>query len=192
MFLALLFLLTKQWYHGRGDFYSNDIFLEKRTNMESRYKLTATNGYTWNFMAYTGKQDPTPGLGHVQTVVLDLADGLLECHRTVVVDNFFTSISLAESLLQNDTYLFIGTLRSNRAESGHDVVHRKLKRGEVYGLQSNDGIKLIKWKNKRDVLMISTKPSHSTTLVDTGKINKANERIIKPLVVLDCNKGNKV
>ena len=43
-------------------------------------------------MIYTGKQDPTAGLGHAQTVVLDLADGLLECYRTVVVDNFFTSI----------------------------------------------------------------------------------------------------
>ncbi len=83
----------------------------------------------------------------------------------------------------------IGTLRSNRAGSGHGVVQKKLKRGEVYGLQSNDGIKLIKWKDKRDVLMISTKPSHSATLVDTGKTNKANERIMKPPVVLDYNKG---
>ena len=94
-------------------------------------------------MIYTGKQDPTAGLGHAQTVVLDLADDLLECHRTVVVDNFFTNISLAESLLRNNTYL-IGTLRSNRAGSGHDVVRKKLKRGEVYGLQSNNGTKLIK------------------------------------------------
>ena len=70
------------------------------------YKLAATNEYTWNLMIDTGKQDPTAGLGHAQTVVLDLADGLLECHRTVVVaDNFLTSISLAESLLRNDTYL---------------------------------------------------------------------------------------
>jgi Transposase IS4 len=56
-------------------------------------------------MVYTGKQDPTAGLGHAQTVVLDLADGLLGCYRTVVADNFFTSISLAKILLRNDTYL---------------------------------------------------------------------------------------
>jgi hypothetical protein len=55
------------------------------------------------------------GLGHAQTVVVDLADDLLECYRTVVVDNFFTSMSLAESFLRNDTYL-IGTLRTVRAE----------------------------------------------------------------------------
>jgi hypothetical protein len=77
-----------------------------------------------------------------------LADDLLGCHRTVVVDNFFASVYLSESLLRNVTYL-IGTLRSNRAGSGHVVAKKKLKRGEVYGQQSIDGIKLIKWKDKR-------------------------------------------
>ena len=72
-------------------------------------------------MVYIGKQDPTAGLGHAQTVVMDLTDGLLGCYRTVVADNFFTSISLANRLLRNDTYL-IGTLRSNRAGSEHAVV----------------------------------------------------------------------
>ena len=139
-------------------------------------------------MIYSGKQDPTAGLEHAQTVVLDLADDLLECHRTVVVDNFFTSISLAESLLRNDTYL-IGTLRSNRARSGHEVVRKKLMRGEVFGQQSNIGTKVIKWKDKRDILMISTKPSHSATLVETGITNKSNERIMKPQVIVDYNKG---
>ena len=76
-------------------------------------------------MVYNGKQEPIAGLGHAQTVVLDLADGLLECHRTVVVDNFFTSISFAEILLQNDIYL-IETLRSNRAGLKYGVVREKL------------------------------------------------------------------
>ncbi|CAF5009696.1 unnamed protein product, partial [Rotaria sp. Silwood1] len=61
-------------------------------------------------MVYTGKQDPMAGLGHAQTVVMDLIDDLLGCYRTVVTDNYFTGISLAKRLLQNDTYL-IGTLR---------------------------------------------------------------------------------
>ena len=75
------------------------------------------------------------------------------------------------------------------AGSGHGVVRKKLKRGEVYVLQSNNGTKVIKWKDKRDVLMISTKPSHSATLVETGKTNKSNERVMKPQVIVDYNKG---
>ena len=97
------------------------------------YKIAATNGYTWNFLVYTGQQDPTAGLGHAQTVVMNLY-GLLGCYRTVVADNFFTTISLAKRLLGDDTYL-IGTLRSNRAGSGNEVTQRKLRRGEVYGRQ---------------------------------------------------------
>jgi hypothetical protein len=172
-------LLFKQYIPGKAHKYGVKV-----------YKLAAVNGYTWNFTIYTGKRDPTSGAGHAQTIVMELADGLLGYHRTVVVDNFFTSISLAKCLLRNDTYL-IGTLRSNRIGLWHEVLEKELKRGEVYGLQDNNGVKLIKWKDKRDVLMISTKPSHSATLVDTGKTNKANERIMKPQVIIDYNKGKR-
>jgi hypothetical protein len=37
--------------------------------------------------------------------------------------------------------------------------------------------------------MISTKPSHSATVIDTKKTNKLNKRIMKPQVVLDYNQG---
>ena len=80
----------------------------------------------------------------------------------MVTDNFFTSISLAKRLLAHDTYL-IGTLRSNRAASGKEFLQKKLRRGEAYGLQNKEGIKLILWKDKKDVLMISTRSSHSAT-----------------------------
>ena len=152
------------------------------------YKLAATNGYTWSYLIYTGEQDPMAGLGHAETVVVNLLDGLSECYRTVVADNFFTSISLAKSLLAHDTYL-IGTLRRNRATSGKEVLQRKLKRGEAYGLQNQEGIKLIMWKDRKDVLMISTRPSHSADVVDVGKKNFRNQPMMKPKVVVNYNKG---
>jgi hypothetical protein len=34
-------------------------------------KVAATNRYTWNFMVYTGEQDPMGGLGHAQTIVMN-------------------------------------------------------------------------------------------------------------------------
>jgi hypothetical protein len=152
------------------------------------YKLAATNGYPWNYVIYTGEQESMAGVGHAQAVVMNLLDGLDGCYRTVVADNYFTSISLAKCLLEHDTYL-IGTLRSNRVGSGREVLHEELSRGEVYGLQNKDGIKLIMWKDKQDVLMISTRPSHSASVVDSGKTNFQNERIMKPHVVLDYNEG---
>ncbi len=80
-------------------------------------------------------------------------------------------------------------MRSNRAGSGNEVVQKQLKKGEIYGLQNGDGIKSIKWKDKREVLMISTKPSHTTALVDIRKTTPSGECIMKPQVVLDYNKG---
>ncbi|CAF1508640.1 unnamed protein product [Adineta ricciae] len=142
--------------------------------------------YYWSSSKF--QQDPIAGLQHSETVVVNLLDGLLGCYRTVHVDNFFTSISLATRLLEDDTYL-IRTLRSNRAGSGNEVRQKKLRRGEVYGRKNRDGIKLIMWKDKRDVLMISTRPSHSATLANTGKTSFQNERIMKPKVVLDYNRG---
>ena len=125
-------LLFKQYIPGKAHKYDVKI-----------YKLAASDGYTWNFMVYTGKQDPTAGLSHAQTVVMDLTNGLLRGYRTVVADNFWTSMSLAIRLLRNVTYL-IGTLRSNRAGSEHAAVQNKLKLGGFHGLQSKNGIKLIK------------------------------------------------
>ena len=170
-------LLFKQYIPGKAHKYGVKI-----------YKIATTNGYTWGFTVYTGQQDPTAGLRHAETVVRNLVDGLLCCYRTVVADNFYTTISLAKRWLEDDPYL-IGTLRSNRAGSGNEVPQRKLRGGEVYGRQNRDGIKLIKWKDKRDVLMISTRPSHSTTVVDSENTNFENERIMKPQVVLDYNEG---
>jgi hypothetical protein len=67
------------------------------------YKVADMNGYTWDFIIYTGKQNPTTGLSHSQTVIMQLLENLFGCYRTVVADNFFTSIDLAKRLLRNDT-----------------------------------------------------------------------------------------
>ena len=170
-------LLFKQYVPGKAHKYGVKM-----------YKLAATNGYTWNYLIYTGEQDPMADLGHAETIVMNLLDGLSGCYPTVVADNFFTSISLSKCLLAHDTYL-IGTLKRNRTASGKEFLRRKLQRGEVYGLQNEEGIKLIIWKDKKDVLMISTKPLHLADVIDSGKTNFRNEPITKPKVVVDYNKG---
>ncbi len=73
--------------------------------------------------------------------------------------------------------------------SGKAILQKQLKKGEIYGLQNGDDVKLIKWKDKRDILMISTKPSHTTALMDIRKTTPSGERIMKPQAVLDYNKG---
>ena len=115
---------------------------------------------------------------------MNLLDGLDGCYRTVVADSFFTSIPPEKCLLEHDTYL-TETLGSNRAGSGTEVAQKHLRRGDVYGLLNGKGVKLIMLKDKKHILMISTRPSDSPTVADTGNVNSKNERIMKPQVVLN-------
>ena len=59
------------------------------------YKITATKGYTCNYSIYTSEQAPVADVGYAGTVMMNLLDGLSGRYRTVVADNFFTSISHA-------------------------------------------------------------------------------------------------
>lgn len=151
------------------------------------YKLATINGYTWNYLLYTGEQESTVGVEHAQTVVMNLLHSLGGCYRPVVVDNLFTTISLAKYLLDHEMCLF-GTLLSNRVESGNVIFENDLSREDVYGLQNKDGVKLIRWRDTNNVLMISTRPAHSASVIHSGKVNFQNQSIMKPQVILDYNK----
>ncbi|KAL4125889.1 hypothetical protein QTP88_010126 [Uroleucon formosanum] len=79
----------------------------------------------------------------------------------------------------------VGTLRSNRKNNPKEVVNKKLKKGEVIAKQCNKGITVLKWKDKREVLMISTKHSDAQSTI----INKRGKEVIKPQVIIDYNIG---
>ena len=64
--------------------------------------------------------------------------------------------------------IYCGTLRNNRKGIPPEISNKKLKKGEVIGKECN-GVKIMKWCDKRAVLMISSDPSHSSNLVSTGK-----------------------
>ena len=124
------------------------------------YKLVDTNGYAWNYLIYTGAQGWMAGIRHAETVLINLLDGFSRCYRAVVVDSLFAGISVAKHLLAHHTYV-IGTLRSKCVASGKEFFRKIFKHSEACRLQNKDGIKLIMWKDKKDVLMISTRPTHS-------------------------------
>jgi len=78
----------------------------------------------------------------------------------------------------------VGTLRKNRRGNSVEVVSKKLKRGELITRKNKSGITILKWKDKRDVLMLSTK--HSTEMATVHKKFYSRE---KPKVVVDYNLG---
>lgn len=154
------------------------------------YKLCDPSGYTYTSSVYAGKNEslhqrgkPTTTTSHSTQIVLDLAEKYLDHGRTLATDNFYTSVSLAKMLLARKTHL-IGTLRKNRIGNPKEVTMAKLKRSEIIG-RENSSIVISKWKDKREVLMLSTK--HGLEQAPTGKKTRQGEEITKLKVIIDYN-----
>jgi len=146
------------------------------------YKLCDSIGYTYKIIILKGKdsnlslQTNFPAAGKV---VMELMYGYLNEGRTLIIDNFYTSLKLANTLLQNNTHL-VGTLRKNARELP------KIKKGEIKGKVNSNGVVASVWKDKRDVRMISTK--HGINILETGKKNRKGEPIKKPESIIFYNK----
>lgn len=166
-------LIFKQFIPGKAHKYGVKLF-----------KICEANGYTHDIEVYAGKSQ-VDGKGLASKVVMQLSRPYLNNGRTLITDNFYTSLPLANELLKNDTHL-VGTLRSNRVKLP-EVMNTKLKSGQIIGRENSDGIVIAKWYDKRDVSMLSTK--HTIDMVDTGKKNKKNEPIFKPQIIMDYNAG---
>ncbi|CAG4958165.1 unnamed protein product [Colias eurytheme] len=111
-------------------------------------------------------------------VVMSLRQDILNLGQTVATDNWYTSIDLANQLLNQDTHL-VGILRQNRKGLPVAVVDAKLEKGESIAMENQRGICMLKWKDKRDVLMLSTKHSNGKkTVLKKGKT------VTKPKMIL--------
>ncbi|CAK9832660.1 PiggyBac transposable element-derived protein 4 [Anthophora retusa] len=106
----------------------------------------------------------------------------------VTVDNFFTSIPLARSLYEKNTFLS-GTIRSNRKHIPSQL-KRKLEVGEYKYLRNREML-LLAYKEKKsqrkNVLLLST---HGTAANKTSLIRRRNQEmeVEKPALVHVYNK----
>jgi len=66
------------------------------------------------------------------------------------------------------------------------VIGAKLQRGEVIAKENSRGILVMKWKDKGDVTLLSTK--HGYDIIETGKHNRKNEAVKNPVAVVYYNK----
>ncbi|KAF9406815.1 hypothetical protein HW555_012954 [Spodoptera exigua] len=129
---------------------------------------------------YMGKRGETETTTPTN-VVMSLMEGYLEKGHTLYTDNWYTSIDLGRKLLDKETHL-VGTLRKNRKYLPKDVINGKIKKGEFRAKENEDGITCMKWKDKRDVYLLSTKHS-----IGFKRTYKRDKEIIKPKIVVDYN-----
>ncbi|XP_056880909.1 uncharacterized protein LOC130521345, partial [Takifugu flavidus] len=137
--------------------------------------------YTIDGTVYTGRQ---PGeeikkkLG--ETVVQQLCSGIRGTGRNITMDNFFTSVPLAEKLLEKDLTI-VGTLRQNKADIPPVMKPSKLR--EIYssefGFRGNMTMVSYVPKKGKSVVLLST--MHDDKAVDESNHKK------KPDVILFYN-----
>ena len=92
--------------------------------------------YTWKFLIYTGRFDHEYREAAAQ-IVIDLIGTVLNQGRTLYVDNYYTSVLLADELIEKDFNL-VGIFRTNGKYLPGDVTRKKLKRGEIVALENED------------------------------------------------------
>lgn len=159
------------------------------------YKLCTDSSYTLVIMVYVGEGTVhvNPGQLHSHAVVMKLAEDYLDAGRTLYVDNYYSGVSLAEDLLTRETYV-CGTLRRDRRGLPTPLISRQLKKGESDGMICQHGVRLVKWEDRRTVLMLTTVPTHSQDMRETGRISRRPdifEPEMKPVPVLEYNEAKK-
>jgi len=99
------------------------------------------------------------------------------------MDNFYNLPALAQRLkiLKTDC---VGTLRLSRKDVPQGVKEKKLKKGELVA-QHSGPVSVLKWKDKKDVTMISTYHGEETRV----KRMKCRQEKQKPVSVLDYNEN---
>uniref|UniRef100_A0A6I8SZJ6 Uncharacterized protein n=1 Tax=Xenopus tropicalis TaxID=8364 RepID=A0A6I8SZJ6_XENTR len=132
------------------------------------YKLCeSSTGYTSYFMLYEGKDtnlDPSGCPTDLTTsgkIVWELITPLLGRGYHLYVDNFYTGIPLFRALNSLDTPA-CGTVNRNRKGLPRELLDKKLKRGEVHALRSNE-LLAIKYSDTKVVLMLTT--IHDETMI---------------------------
>ena len=107
----------------------------------------------------------------------------IQCCTKDIHYTWYSSPTLFKILINCKTNA-VGTVRSNRKYMPKDFITTKLKRGE-YRMRSCNGILALKWEDKRDVHIFSTK--HEKVEMTEQCKNQFNPTL-KPKYVIEYNK----
>jgi len=145
--------------------------------------LTEPIGLVQKILIYTGQGvNVSSDMTHTECVVELMEDHLYKGH-SLFMDNYYNNVNLVHKLLEKKTYC-TGTLRSNRSNNPKSVIEKKIKVGESICKYTSDGVCVAKWKDRREVITISSEFK--------GEMVKATNRCgtvkMKPETVVQYNR----
>ena len=129
----------------------------------------SANGYCVRFQVYTGAEyNHVQGMDLGYRVLMGLMEQYLTTNRHVFADNYFTSVHLAEALLEENTYLCV-TTRPNRRDFPNTLGEKYLRQGASVKWTNGNGVMLVKWHDKRDVCLIATDDNGKDAVKDVRR-----------------------
>lgn len=141
----------------------------------------STTSYVLRLQIYSGKQ---AGQGREQNqgerVVLQLTEDLKGSGRNVTVDNFFSSLSLAQKLSKKQMTL-LGTIRKNRTELPPEFVTVKGREVLSSLFAFRDDATLVSYCPKKGKVVTLLSSMHTQPEVNETRPDK------KPLMITDYN-----
>ena len=177
-------------WKGRLDF--RQFIPSKRARFGVKiYALCESSGYMSNFFVYVGRDDHAyqPGLvekvGKSGAVVVHLLDPLfLDKGYNVYIDNFYSSIELAEYLETRKTGV-CGTIRKNRRGLPKRLVNLKLKKRGSFAYRTMGSKLFVKLSDTKEVYFLTNlfKPN----VIATNKRDRTRKRVHKLNLVHQYN-----
>jgi hypothetical protein len=104
------------------------------------------------------------------------------------IDRFYTGCDLAAEVL-NIEYHVTGTIQQNRKGLPDTLAKKKLKikKPEVAAYRKHDKMLALAWRDKRNVVMLSTSHNNGMQNMRRNLKNNVEEQFRKPVVICDYN-----
>jgi hypothetical protein len=152
--------------------------------------VCAKTFYTSNLEVYTGRQPPGPFQvdNSAKCVVERLVEPISGSNRNVTVDNWFSSIPLCLSLLNDHRLTLVGTMRKDKREIPNIFLDTKPRKANSSMFAFKEKITMVSYVShkKKHVILVST--MHDDDAVDN---DPDSPTFGKPEQVLfyNCSKG---
>lgn len=148
----------------------------------------STSAYIWNMIIYTGNDTPYDskyaGYGASIKIVMTLIKDILGQGYLLYLDNFYSSVVLAELLIAEKTDV-CGTLRLSRKYLPPAFKCEKVTKGKMISFQKGK-MCILKWQDKKTVSMLTTIHTNDMAQIEPKYFSKKRSTV-KPKAVLDYN-----
>lgn len=148
------------------------------------------NGFASQFEVYTGKVSNLVERNLEERVVRTLCEPTYGKNHKLFMDNYFTSYNLFK-FLETKNIFACGTVNITRINLPKNLKPDKdLSRGEFDWASSEDGIICLRWKDKRDVcLLTSLENATNITSVERKERDGQINQVSCPQAIIDYNKN---